>query len=165
MALFLLFLFFVCINGKFLNGIYLFIFVENLMKKRREIRCEALRSILSVFPNMFNKFSNTWSQMQDSVFHMTLKSHFIRDFHTRTLRVSHNFTLPILSPPSTLHPTPVYSIPLNSTPPHLPHPTTTTPTPPTTLSPHPPWPAFQPHSTHTSHPLTLAQPRASEVPT
>ena len=35
--------------------------------KRYLIRCEALPSILSVFPNKFNKFNNTGARMQDSV--------------------------------------------------------------------------------------------------
>ena len=41
------------------------------------IRCEALPSILSDFPNEFNKFSNTGARMQDPIYHMTLKSSFI----------------------------------------------------------------------------------------
>ena len=49
-------------------------------------RCEAVWSILSVFPNEFNKFNNTEAQMQDSVYHMTLKSHFISDFCTKMSR-------------------------------------------------------------------------------
>ena len=60
------------------------------------IRCEAVPSISSVFPNEFNKFNkclasylfpnsfnklnNTGARMQDSIYHMTLKSHFIRNF-------------------------------------------------------------------------------------
>ena len=41
-----------------------------------EIGCEALPSILSVFPNEFNKFSNAGARIQDFVYHMPLKSHF-----------------------------------------------------------------------------------------
>ena len=37
-----------------------------------KIRCEALLSILSVFPNEFNKFNNTGARMQDSIYHMRL---------------------------------------------------------------------------------------------
>ena len=37
----------------------------------KKIRCEALPTILSVFPNEFNKFNNTGAQMQDSIYHMT----------------------------------------------------------------------------------------------
>ena len=32
------------------------------------------------FPNEFNKFSNTGARMQDYIYHMTLKSHFISEF-------------------------------------------------------------------------------------
>ena len=56
----------------------------------KKIRCEALPGILSVFHNEFNKFNNTGARMQDSIYHMTLKSHFIsklalkgRDLATR----------------------------------------------------------------------------------
>ena len=45
-----------------------------------KIRCEALPSVLSVFANEFNKFNNTGTRMQDSIYHMKQKSHFIRDF-------------------------------------------------------------------------------------
>ena len=41
---------------------------------------EALPSILSVFPNEFNKFNNTAARMPDSIYHMTLKSPFISKF-------------------------------------------------------------------------------------
>ena len=39
-----------------------------------------LPSILSLFPNEFNKFNNTGARMLDSIYHMTnsLKSHFCR---------------------------------------------------------------------------------------
>ena len=37
-------------------------------------------SILLVFPNEFNTFNNTGARMQDSVYHMALKSYFISDF-------------------------------------------------------------------------------------
>ena len=52
----------------------------------KKIRFKALPSILSVFPNKFNKFNNTGARMQDSIYHMTLKSHFIGEFCTKTLR-------------------------------------------------------------------------------
>ena len=48
----------------------------------KQIRCEALPSILLVFPNEFNKFNNTGARMQDSIYHMTLKSHFISEFRS-----------------------------------------------------------------------------------
>ena len=41
------------------------------------------------FPNKFNKFSNTGTRMQDSVYHMTLKSHFIGKFCTKTSQFRH----------------------------------------------------------------------------
>ena len=37
-------------------------------------------AILSVFPNEFNTFNNTGARMQDSMYHMILKSHFISEF-------------------------------------------------------------------------------------
>ena len=61
--------------------------VLNLLKGLgKKIKCEALRSILSVFPNVFNvfnKFNNTEPRMQDSIYHMTLKSHFISKVCTK----------------------------------------------------------------------------------
>ena len=55
----------------------------------KKIRCEALPSILSAFPNEFNKFNNTGARMQDSIYHMTLKSHFISKFCNKTTRFRH----------------------------------------------------------------------------
>ena len=49
----------------------------------KKIRCEAMPSILPVFPNKFDKFSNTGAQMQYSIYPVTLKSHFISDFSTK----------------------------------------------------------------------------------
>ena len=46
-----------------------------LNELRKKIRCEALSGILSVFPIRSNKFSNTGARMQDSIYHMTLKSY------------------------------------------------------------------------------------------
>ena len=48
-----------------------------------------LGNILSVFPNEFNKFNNTGARMQDSIYHMTLKSHFISKFALK----HHNFAI------------------------------------------------------------------------
>ena len=48
----------------------------------KKIRCEALPSILPIFRNELNKFNNTGARMQDTVYHMTLKSHFISEFRT-----------------------------------------------------------------------------------
>ena len=53
----------------------------NLLNELGEkIRWKALPSMLSVFPNEFNEFNNTGARMQDSIYHMTLKSHFISKF-------------------------------------------------------------------------------------
>ena len=52
----------------------------------KKIRCEALLSIVPVFPNEFNKFSNTGARMQEPIYHMTLKSIFISDFCTKKSR-------------------------------------------------------------------------------
>ena len=46
----------------------------------KAIRCETLSSIVSVFPNKFNEFNNTGARMQDFIYHMTLKTHFISKF-------------------------------------------------------------------------------------
>ena len=48
----------------------------------KKIRCKAVLSILSGFPNELNKFSNTGARMQNSIYHMTLKSLFICKFCT-----------------------------------------------------------------------------------
>ena len=55
----------------------------------KKIRCKAVPSILSVFPNEFNIFNNTRARMQDSIDQLTLKSHFISKFCTKTSRVCH----------------------------------------------------------------------------
>ena len=61
----------------------------NLLKELgKKIRCEAVSNILSVFPE-FNKFNNAGARMQDSVYHITLKSHFISKFCTKTSRFCH----------------------------------------------------------------------------
>ena len=43
----------------------------------KKISCEAMPGIFLDFPNKFNKFNNTRAQMQDSIYHMTLKSHLL----------------------------------------------------------------------------------------
>ena len=59
----------------------------NLLNKLgKKIRCEAMHNILSVFPNEFNNFSNTGAGLQNFIYHMTLKSHFISEFCTKTAR-------------------------------------------------------------------------------
>ena len=61
----------------------------NLLNEMEEkIRCEAVPSILSsISSNEFNKFNNTGARMQDSIYHMTPKSHFIRDFRIQTFGI------------------------------------------------------------------------------
>ena len=74
-----------CISdrGSFMSAPVLWNLLNGLGKK---IRCKALQSILTIFPNKFNKFHNTGAQMRDSVYHRTLKSHFISNFGTKTSR-------------------------------------------------------------------------------
>ena len=55
----------------------------------KRIRCEALLSILSVLPKEFNKFNNTGAWMQGSIYHMTIKLHFVSDFCIKTSRFPH----------------------------------------------------------------------------
>ena len=68
----------------------------NLLNElEKKIRCEALLSILSVSTPTppptpkFNKFNNTGARMQDSIYQMTLKSHFISKFCTKSSRFHH----------------------------------------------------------------------------
>ena len=61
-------------------------FVNELGKK---IRCEALTSILSVFNNERHKFNDTGVRVQDSIYHMTLKSLFVSKICTKTSRFCH----------------------------------------------------------------------------
>ena len=49
---------------------------------------QALLSILLISPNKFNKFNNTGTQMQDSIYHMTLKSHLISRFSHPNIKTS-----------------------------------------------------------------------------
>ena len=65
------------------------VLLNSLNELGEKIRCEALSSILSIFSNEFNKFSNTGARMQASVYHMTLKSHLI---HIQTSRFRHKKT-------------------------------------------------------------------------
>ena len=56
----------------------------NLLNELGEkIRYEVLPSILTVFPNEFNKAKNTSARVQDSIYHMTQKSHLVSDFRTK----------------------------------------------------------------------------------
>ena len=59
----------------------------NLLNELGEnIRCEAF---LSVFSNGFNIFNNIGARMQDPIYHITLKSHFISTFCTFRSRFRH----------------------------------------------------------------------------
>ena len=55
----------------------------------KKMRCEAVPSILLVFPNEYNKFNKSGARMEDSISHMTLKSHFISKFCTKWSRFRH----------------------------------------------------------------------------
>ena len=52
-------------------------------------KMQGLLSILSFFPNEFNKFINTGAQMLDCTYHMTLKIFKNRIFGIKTLRLRH----------------------------------------------------------------------------
>ena len=51
-------------GGSYMSARVLLNLLNELGKK---VRCEALPSILSVFPTEFNKFNNTGARMQDSI--------------------------------------------------------------------------------------------------
>ena len=70
-------------RGAYMSACVLLNLLNELGKK---IRCEAVPSILTVFPNEFNKVNNTGTRMQDCIYHMTLKSHFISECRTKTSR-------------------------------------------------------------------------------
>ena len=57
----------------------------NLIEEfRKRDKMRGLSSILSLFRNKFNKFSNTGARMSDSIYHMILKfkkSHFWLESH------------------------------------------------------------------------------------
>ena len=55
----------------------------------KKISCEDLPIILSGFPNEFDKFNNIGARMRDSIYHMTLKSHFICKFCAKTSQFRH----------------------------------------------------------------------------
>ena len=56
----------------------------------KKVRCEDLLSILSVFPNEMIKLNNTGALMQDSIYHMTLKSLILLAYFALK---RHNFTI------------------------------------------------------------------------
>ena len=47
----------------------------------KRIRCDALPSILSVFPNEFNKLNNTGARMEGYIYHMTLNRILLANLH------------------------------------------------------------------------------------
>ena len=65
------------------------VLLKLLNELEEKIRCEALLSILSISSNKFNRFSNTGARMQDSIYHMTLKSYLIREFCIKASRFRH----------------------------------------------------------------------------
>ena len=58
------------------------VFLNLLNELGEKERCDA-------FPKEFNTFSNTGARMQDSISHMTLKSHFFSKFCTKTSQFRH----------------------------------------------------------------------------
>ena len=50
---------------------HVLLILSNELGKRDKM--QGLSSILSLFPNKFNKFNNTRAQMSDSIYHMTLR--------------------------------------------------------------------------------------------
>ena len=48
-------------------------FIEFINKMGKRDKVRSLPSILSLFPNEFNKFNNTGARMLDFIYHMTLK--------------------------------------------------------------------------------------------
>ena len=75
--------------NKLCSVLFCSVLLNLLNELGKKIRCEALPSILLVFPNSFNKFNNTGARMQDSIHHKTLKSHFVSKFCTKTSRFHH----------------------------------------------------------------------------
>ena len=61
----------VCIHRVSYMSAHVLLNVLNELGKRDEMR--VLPSILSLFPDEFNKFNNTRARMLDSIYHMTLR--------------------------------------------------------------------------------------------
>ena len=59
------------INGGSYICAHVLLNLLNELRKRDQMR--GLPSILSIFPNKFNKFNNTVARIIDSIYHMTLK--------------------------------------------------------------------------------------------
>ena len=60
--------------------------IELLNELGEKIVCEAVPSMLSISSNEFNKFNKALTRIQGSIYHMTLKSHLIRDIRIKTSR-------------------------------------------------------------------------------
>ena len=58
------------------------------LQNTKKIVCVHVRVSVG-FPQRVNKFNNTGARMQDSIYHMTLKSHFISKFCTKTSQFRH----------------------------------------------------------------------------
>ena len=60
-----------------------YVLLKLLNELRKRDKMQGLPSILSLFPNEFNKLNYTRARMLDSIYHMTfkitLKSHFCRE--------------------------------------------------------------------------------------
>ena len=57
-------------RGSYISAHVLLNLLNDLWKRDR---MRGLPSILSLFPNKFNKFNNTRARMLDSIYHMTLR--------------------------------------------------------------------------------------------
>ena len=57
-------------TGSYIKS-YVLLNLSNELEKRDKM--QGLPSILSLFPNEFNKFNNTRARMLDSMYHMTLQ--------------------------------------------------------------------------------------------
>ena len=71
------------VGGKLWLYVSAHILLNLLNELGKKIRCDALLSILLVCTSKFNKFNNTGARIQDSIYHMTLKSHLFVFFATK----------------------------------------------------------------------------------
>ena len=65
------------------------ILLNLLNKLRKTDKMGGLPSILSLFPNEFNKFNNTGAWMLDSIYQMILKLFWNHIFNVKTLGFCH----------------------------------------------------------------------------
>ena len=54
--------------------------IELIKRVGEKYKMQGVSENIIVFPNEFNKLSNTGARMQDSIYHMTLKWHFFHIF-------------------------------------------------------------------------------------